>query len=603
MAKYTLRKKYHFDPVVEDRSDRFAWEEGDVAFEEVAEKRFDPGQPRIPAGQPGGGRWTTGGGGGVISFMSRDGKEITVDPKDSLYPHLERQADGSYRLSAKRQALHDEIVRRLLTGATPVANPTMYMTGGGPASGKSTMLESGMIGDFPTNAVSVNADYFKERLPEYYRHLKNDPRQAAARVHTESSLIADRTRAAARAASMNVIYDTTGNSTYDKLKKKVDSFRDRGYRIEAHYATLDTDLAVKIANIRGEKTGRYVPEFVVRNTHASVSRTLDTAFQNNLFDSVNLYDTNVQGRPRLVASGTRSSFEVHNRTLYADFLAKADTRRRSDTELDTHQLERVLVEAVLGMEPSMTSSAAKVAREAIDAELAALPDDAEIIIGKEYPEHDWSYLYDNAFDEAPTQKSAPEHDGEGIANQQYVAIKGINDEKQIVYGEVYAPDVLDTYGEFMSAEDIEVMAHRFMQIDLRTAIDTNHDNIPNGAYPVESFVAREGDPDYTPGSWVLGVKIPDAGLWRKVKTGELNGFSFQSLVKPTSVEVEYAVLRDSVGKTESHDDHEHVYLVELDEIGNVVRGVTSKAADGHFHEITRASHTEESEGHSHRFFL
>jgi hypothetical protein len=68
-------------------------------------------------------------------------------------------------------------------------------------------------------------------------------------------------------------------------------------------------------------------------------------------------------------------------------------------------------------------------------------------------------------------------------NVQWVPIKKTDGEKQIVYGEVYAPYILDTYGEFMTPEDIEVMAHRFMQLDLSKVIDTQHDNQPNGSFP------------------------------------------------------------------------------------------------------------------------
>ena len=37
------------------------------------------------------------------------------------------------------------------------------------------------------------------------------------------------------------------------------------------------------------------------------------------------------------------------------------------------------------------------------------------------------------------------------------------DWKQIVYAEVYAPNVLDTHGDYMTAETIEKMAHDFLK--------------------------------------------------------------------------------------------------------------------------------------------
>ncbi|MGH8562760.1 MAG: XkdF-like putative serine protease domain-containing protein [Gammaproteobacteria bacterium] len=40
-----------------------------------------------------------------------------------------------------------------------------------------------------------------------------------------------------------------------------------------------------------------------------------------------------------------------------------------------------------------------------------------------------------------------------------VRIKRVDEAKRIVFGEVYTPNLLDTYSDFMSAEDIELMAH------------------------------------------------------------------------------------------------------------------------------------------------
>lgn len=179
----------------------------------------------------------------------------------------------------------------------------------------------------------------------------------------------------------------------------------------------------------------------------------------------------------------------------------------------------------------------------------------------------------------------------------------MDEEKRIVYGEVYAPYRLDTYGEFMLPDDIEVMAHRFMQLPLAQTIDTQHDNVPNGSYPVESFIVRDGDPDFTPGTWVLGVKVPDDRTWEAVKDGKLNGYSFEAMVVPVEYEIEYVVMRDHVGSVEPAMDHSHAYYVEVDADGQVVGGWTSPGPDGHVHQIKRASLTEKADGHTHRFFL
>lgn len=184
-----------------------------------------------------------------------------------------------------------------------------------------------------------------------------------------------------------------------------------------------------------------------------------------------------------------------------------------------------------------------------------------------------------------------------------VSIVKMDDDEQIVYGEVYAPYRLDFHGEFMLPEDIKKMAHRFMQLPLGNAIDTQHDNVPNGSYPVESFIVSEGDDDYTPGAWVLGVKVPDDGLWKRIKNGKINAYSFEAMVTPREAEIEYYVIRDHVGFTQKSGDHEHAYFVQLDEEGNVVSGYTSPGLDGHVHKISHASITEREDGHSHRYFM
>jgi hypothetical protein len=179
-----------------------------------------------------------------------------------------------------------------------------------------------------------------------------------------------------------------------------------------------------------------------------------------------------------------------------------------------------------------------------------------------------------------------------------------NSRKQIVYGEVYAPLTMDSQGEFMRAEDIELMAYRFLiHIGTSKGIDTNHDNLPNGSFVVESFIARKGDPDFTEGAWVIGVHIPDAQVWAEVEAGRLNGFSFQSLVRSVATEVEVVSFPQQVGLTASEQDHEHMFVMEVDGFGRVARGWTSEV-NGHTHEIRYGTVTvPAADGHTHRLPL
>ncbi len=190
------------------------------------------------------------------------------------------------------------------------------------------------------------------------------------------------------------------------------------------------------------------------------------------------------------------------------------------------------------------------------------------------------------------------------ANNVHIAkIKKIDGDRQIVFSEVYAPYTVDTYGDMMLPEDLERAAHNFLRKnDLTKVIDTNHDLVPNGSIPVESFIARKGDPDFTEGAWVLGVKINDPLLWDKVKDGTLNGYSMYGLSKrvPSIVEVEVAPA--TLGITELTDGHNHYFFVELDADGRVLSGRTS-LDNGHAHDIRAGTATEATFGHSHRYFM
>lgn len=178
----------------------------------------------------------------------------------------------------------------------------------------------------------------------------------------------------------------------------------------------------------------------------------------------------------------------------------------------------------------------------------------------------------------------------------------VNQEKRIVYGVVYTPNMLDSFNGFTDSEEVERLAYRFMSLDLTKVIDTMHDNIPNGSYPVESFIAREGDTDFPAGSWVLAVKITDEDIWQGIMSGKFNGYSMEIKTLRKPYVIKYSTFNNYVGKTEDNSDHSHLYYLEFDEKGRIVKGRTS-VVNGHYHEITTNSKTNDSNNHSHRIVI
>ena len=114
-------------------------------------------------------------------------------------------------------------------------------------------------------------------------------------------------------------------------------------------------------------------------------------------------------------------------------------------------------------------------------------------------------------------------------------VKKADEEMRVVWGEVYIPDIPDTQDDFMTAAEVEKMAHLFLMDGLSVgAVDVQHDGeIRKGCFVVESFIARKNDPEFIEGAWVVAMKICDDDLWADVKSGKLNGFSMQATVFAT----------------------------------------------------------------------
>jgi hypothetical protein len=190
-----------------------------------------------------------------------------------------------------------------------------------------------------------------------------------------------------------------------------------------------------------------------------------------------------------------------------------------------------------------------------------------------------------------------------------VTFSKFENDKQIAYGEVYVPFVPDSQGDFMTPTEIERIAHNFLRRGKVSAIDTEHNLMKNGSVVVESFIARENDPDFLPGSWVLGIHIPNRQIWDMAKSGDLGGFSMYGSGRREQRVVEIEIPDDGTvfGKTAEGgfgSVHRHVFALDFDERGTFTGGETSEA-DGHTHKILKGTVTEPggADGHRHRFAL
>ena len=172
----------------------------------------------------------------------------------------------------------------------------------------------------------INPDDIKEMLPEY-NALKKQGREdvAAAATHEESSDLAKLMTALAMDGNYPVIVDGTGDSKVGKFGGKLKAAADAGYDVEARYAHVPVDEAIKREAIRAERTGRKVATTLLREQHKTVAQSYKDVMENQPGVHVKVYSTIERGKPKLIAeSPPGAPVHVLHKQHYADHLAKAD---------------------------------------------------------------------------------------------------------------------------------------------------------------------------------------------------------------------------------------------------------------------------------------
>lgn len=121
----------------------------------------------------------------------------------------------------------------------------------------------------------------------------------------------------------------------------------------------------------------------------------------------------------------------------------------------------------------------------------------------------------------------------------YVKFASLDLEKQVVYGIVLEPDMVDKQGDIISKEEIEKAAWKYALTPM--VIGSGHKKQAK-AKPVETYLApvdfELGGQTVKKGSWVLAVKVMDTELWQLVKDGDFMGFSIGAMGRRSPYEPE-----------------------------------------------------------------
>lgn len=177
---------------------------------------------------------------------------------------------------------------------------------------------------------------------------------------------------------------------------------------------------------------------------------------------------------------------------------------------------------------------------------------------------------------------------------------------RIAYAELLVPGERSTFGDKWTEDGIRQAVEAYATHGYGLDIDHDEQDItgPDGIVVVESFIAREGDSTFVPGSWVIAIKFNNDALWQKVLSGELNGLSYQAIVIQEDEEYEDPGNTVVVGSTlpAQGDSHTHEFTVIINSDGRVISGGTD-TVDGHWHLINQHTVTEMADGHTHRISI
>lgn len=262
-------------------------------------------ESKHPRGE--GGKFAEGGSANGGKQVDAPAKRQWIDhapglPVDTLKAWT--KPDGSWH--PERAALHEQIISKALDGV-PVAKgqPQAVVMMGGTASGKTTFSKAFDNGEL----VRVDADAVKKQLPEFAQALAASAKDAAYMVHEESSYLSKRIRDLAMEQGKNILFDGTGaNAT--NYSNMIDRLHAKGYNVILVMSDLPVEQAVERAAGRAERSGRFVPEQVIRKIYASLRPNFVTL--SSKADSFQLWD-NSGKTPRIIWQKHNGIEQVHDK--------------------------------------------------------------------------------------------------------------------------------------------------------------------------------------------------------------------------------------------------------------------------------------------------
>ena len=189
------------------------------------------------------------------------------------------------------EKVHNPIIQKILdSGDTPPPGqkPILYLVGGGPGSGKSSVashLIDPLKEQLGLKFASLDADEIKEEIPELGAMYKQYKGTAHARTHRESQDIQRKAFDALINSGKCIVQQgiVANVPTFDKI---IDRAVNAGYEVRA----IGVDVPVEEAIKRASKRARVMKDSTIANSHEDFAKNFLTIATNPGVSSFQLWD-------------------------------------------------------------------------------------------------------------------------------------------------------------------------------------------------------------------------------------------------------------------------------------------------------------------------
>lgn len=239
--------------------------------------------------------------------------------------------------SPERSIHHDDIIDKQLEEAQKHDLKLAILLGGGSGAGKTRFIE-GFMDKFTeatgTSLIIIDADSIKKKIrdhvhwdewnrnPSYKKKIDCENRDDF--VHDESSDISSKMIEQAIEEERSFVYDGTLKD-YDKYSELIRGLIGNDYKVSVFIIDVSLDVALERVLIRSSKTGRTVPEKVVKMSNYMVAKTFMELKANKLIPSYSIFNNSISDvEPQIIAELPEGGEEkIYNETLYNEFISKS----------------------------------------------------------------------------------------------------------------------------------------------------------------------------------------------------------------------------------------------------------------------------------------